>query len=79
MDLDALAQLHANRCNNAVGYATSTHSGVAAVLEAIADEGRALVARSTDVYDNRLVLQLVAQLDRLSRPVISKRPTRAVN
>jgi hypothetical protein len=79
MDLDALAQLHANRANQADGYATSTHSGVAAVLQEVADEARLLAARSTEVYDNRLLFQLAAQLDKAARPVVSKRPTKAVN
>jgi hypothetical protein len=79
MDLDALAQIHANRCNDAAGYATSTHSGVAAVLQEIADEARLLAARTPEVYDNRLLFQFAAGLDKLARPVVTKRATRAVN
>lgn len=68
MDLDHLSQLHANSCNTADGYATSTHAGVAAVLQEVADEARRLAARSLEVYDNRLLYQFAAKLDKIARP-----------
>jgi hypothetical protein len=79
MDLDDLAQLHAKRADDAVGYATSTHSGVAAILQAVADHARHTAAQATEVYDNRLLFRLAADLDAVAKPVNPKRPTRSVN
>lgn len=52
--LDELAGLHQS-------------GGMAAVLQTLADEARGLASRSLDVYDNRLVLQMAAELDRIAR------------
>lgn len=68
IDLDALVQLHASSCNQASGYATSTHSGVAHVLQEVAHEARLLAAQSTEFYDNRLLFQFAALLDQASKP-----------
>jgi hypothetical protein len=68
MDLDHLSRLHVNHCNTADGYATSTHSGVAAVLQEVADDARRLAARTPEVYDNRLLYQFAAKLDKIARP-----------
>jgi hypothetical protein len=79
MDLDDLAQLHSRRCNDAAGYATSTHSGVAAILQAVADHARYMAAQATDVYDNRLLFRLIAEIDVAAKPLTAKRLTKAVN
>lgn len=84
MDLDALVQLHARRCNDANGYATSTHSGVAAVLQAVATEtraqARALQGMSQATAGARQALLRLAQsLEHEAHPAASKRLTRAVN
>lgn len=68
MNLDTLAQQHANHCDRADGYATSTHAGVAAVLREIADDARRTAARELSIYDNRLIYQFAARLDRLAMP-----------
>jgi len=58
--LDELVALH--------DAAEDSRAGVAAVLEAVADEAQRLAARSVDVYDNRLVYQLAAELNRTAKP-----------
>ena len=68
MDLDELVALHVSSSNAAEGYASATHAGVAAVLQAVADEGQRLAARTIGVYDNRLVYQLAAELNRAAKP-----------
>ena len=69
MNLDELVALYAEASSNASeGYASATHAGVAAVLQAVADEGQRLAARSVEVYDNRLVYQLAAELNRAAKP-----------
>lgn len=68
MNLDELVALYAEASSNASeGYASATHAGVAAVLEAVADEGQRLAARSVEVYDNRLVYRLAADLSRMAK------------
>ena len=67
--LDELSQLFANRSNKADGYATAFHAGVAAVLDAVADRARIIAAHGTDVYDNRLLFRLIAEIDVAARPI----------
>lgn len=79
MDLDSLVQLHARRANDANGYATSTHSGVAAVIQQVARTAR----RAADAAHTRQgaaeLNTFAAQLDALAAPIPPRRLTRAVN
>jgi len=60
MNLDTLAQVHANHCDRADGYATSTHAGVAAVLREVADDARHMAAGDLNTFP--------AKLDKLAMP-----------
>lgn len=73
INLDALAMLYARACNDAEGYATSTHSGVGHVLMEVAHQARLLAAESLDHYDNRLLYALAAQLEQVGRPAAKKK------
>jgi hypothetical protein len=73
MNLDTLAQLHANHCDRADGYATSTHAGVAAVLREVANDARDMAAGDLTMF--------AAKLDKLAMapmtyPTITTLPIR---
>jgi hypothetical protein len=73
INLDALVMLHARSCDDAHGYATSTHSGVGRVLMELAHQARVMAAESLDHYDNRLLYAFAAQLEQVGSPAGPKR------
>lgn len=73
IDLDALVMLHAQACDDAHGYATSTHSGVGHVLLELAHQARLLAANSTEHDDSRLLYGFAALLEQAGKPVTPKR------
>lgn len=61
--LDALVMRHVIASHAADGYATGTHSGVAAVLQRVAAQGRALAAQGADLHALLALLENAATPD----------------
>ena len=68
VDIEALVQAFAVASYRADGYATATHAGVAAVLEALADAARHQAAAAVHHYDHRSLYTFAIALDHASKP-----------
>jgi hypothetical protein len=68
VDLQALVDLFTVASYKAEGHATGTHSGVAAVLEALSDAAQRQAARQVERYDHRSLYEFAVALKRAGRP-----------
>jgi len=62
VELQALVDLYAKASYQAEGHATSTHAGIAAVLEALSDAAQSRAAVLVERYDHRSLYEFAASL-----------------
>jgi hypothetical protein len=66
--LQQLVTLYVSSVNNATGYPTGTHAGIAAVLTALSDAAQQQAARELSIYDHRSLYAFAATLKRTAQP-----------
>lgn len=62
VSLQALVELFASSSLEAMGHASGTHAGVAAVLEALSDAAQRQAARQVERYDHRSLYEFATAM-----------------
>lgn len=67
VQLQALVDLYIQASYRANGFATGTHAGIAAVIEALGDAAQRQAAADVDRYDHRSLYAFAAALQKAAR------------